>query len=97
VEFEEGYDGSVWQFYGDPGIVVRAGGPASGAARHLSAHYPLTRDIDLLGDRRRPQRLWCVWRYNELKSDSLVQSFAPHLLSGDAIRQDLDKAFRQAR
>ena len=34
TEFEEGYDGSAWEFYGDPGIVVRTVGPASAAARH---------------------------------------------------------------
>jgi hypothetical protein len=34
AEFEEGYDGSAWEFYGDPGIVVRTVGPASAAARH---------------------------------------------------------------
>jgi Tetratricopeptide repeat len=34
AEFEEGYDGSAWEFYGDPGIVLRTVGPASGAARH---------------------------------------------------------------
>jgi tetratricopeptide (TPR) repeat protein len=34
TEFEEGYDGSAWEFYGDPGIVLRTAGPASAAARH---------------------------------------------------------------
>ncbi len=33
-EFAEGYDGSAWEFYGDPGIVVRTVGPAAAAARH---------------------------------------------------------------
>jgi len=33
-EFEEGYDGSAWEFYGDPGIVLRTVGPAAAAARH---------------------------------------------------------------
>jgi Tetratricopeptide repeat len=33
-EFEEGYDGSAWEFYGDPGIVLRTVGPASAATRH---------------------------------------------------------------
>lgn len=33
-EFEEGYDGSAWEFYGDPGIVLRTVGAASEAARH---------------------------------------------------------------
>jgi hypothetical protein len=34
AEFEEGYDGSAWEFYGDPGIVLRTVGAASAAARH---------------------------------------------------------------
>ncbi|HXC53983.1 MAG TPA: tetratricopeptide repeat protein [Rhizomicrobium sp.] len=33
-DFMEGYDGSAWEFYGDPGIVVRTVGAASAAARH---------------------------------------------------------------
>jgi hypothetical protein len=34
ADFEEGYDGSAWEFYGDPGIVLRTVGPAAAAARH---------------------------------------------------------------
>jgi hypothetical protein len=34
TDFEEGYDGSAWEFYGDPGIVLRTVGAASAAARH---------------------------------------------------------------
>jgi hypothetical protein len=34
AEFEEGYDGSAWEFYGEPGIVLRTVGPAAAAARH---------------------------------------------------------------
>ena len=33
-EFAEGYDGSAWEFYGDPGIVLRTVGAASAASRH---------------------------------------------------------------
>ncbi len=33
-EFEEGYDGSAWEYYGDPGIVLRTVGPAAAASRH---------------------------------------------------------------
>ncbi len=33
-EFAEGYDGSAWEFYGDPGIVMRTVGAASAASRH---------------------------------------------------------------
>jgi len=34
TEFEEGYDGSAWEFYGEPGMVLRTVGPAAAAARH---------------------------------------------------------------
>jgi hypothetical protein len=41
-DFEEGYDGSAWEFYGDPGIVLRTVGAASAASRHgLSVVSPL--------------------------------------------------------
>ena len=33
-DFAEGYDGSAWEYYGDPGIVLRTVGPASAASRH---------------------------------------------------------------
>jgi tetratricopeptide repeat protein len=34
TDFAEGYDGSAWEYYGDPGIVVRTVGAAAAAARH---------------------------------------------------------------
>ena len=33
-DFAEGYDGSAWEYYADPGIVVRTVGAASAAGRH---------------------------------------------------------------
>jgi hypothetical protein len=33
-DFAEGYDGSAWEYYADPGIVVRTVGAASEAGRH---------------------------------------------------------------
>jgi hypothetical protein len=33
----EGYDGSAWEYYPDPGIVVRTVGAAAAAARHAAA------------------------------------------------------------
>jgi hypothetical protein len=33
-DFAEGYDGSTWEYYGDPGIVLRTVGAASEAGRH---------------------------------------------------------------
>jgi len=34
--FAEGYDGSAWEFYGDPGVVIRTVGAASAAGRHAT-------------------------------------------------------------
>ena len=34
TDFSEGYDGSAWEYYGHPGIVLRTVGPASAATRH---------------------------------------------------------------
>jgi hypothetical protein len=40
--FAEGYDGSAWEYYGDPGIVVRTVGAAAAATRHgLAIDGPL--------------------------------------------------------
>src|SRR5258708_5461604 len=36
-EFAEGYDGSTWELYGDPGFVVRTTGAASAAGRHATS------------------------------------------------------------
>jgi transcriptional regulator GlxA family with amidase domain len=36
-EFSEGYDGSTWEYYRDPGIVLRTVGAAAAAGRHGSA------------------------------------------------------------
>lgn len=42
TDFAEGYDGSAWEYYGDPGIVVRTVGAAAAAARHgLAIDGPL--------------------------------------------------------
>jgi tetratricopeptide (TPR) repeat protein len=34
VDVNEGYDGSAWEYYADPGIVIRTVGAAAAAARH---------------------------------------------------------------
>jgi hypothetical protein len=36
-DFAEGYDGSAWEYYGDPGVVLRTVGAASAAGRHATA------------------------------------------------------------
>lgn len=35
-DLREGFDGSAWEYYGDPGIVVRTVGAAAAATRHTS-------------------------------------------------------------
>jgi hypothetical protein len=35
-EIREGFDGSAWEYYGDPGVVVRTVGAAAAATRHAS-------------------------------------------------------------
>lgn len=34
VDINEGYDGSAWEYYRDPGVVIRTVGAAAAAARH---------------------------------------------------------------
>jgi hypothetical protein len=53
----EGYDGSAWEWYEDPGVVVRTVGPAAAAARHgtdlfdsLVDYKPQGTKIELIGD-----------------------------------------------
>jgi hypothetical protein len=43
TDFAEGYDGSAWEYYQDPGIVVRIVGKAAAATRHgLAVDGPLS-------------------------------------------------------
>jgi hypothetical protein len=35
-DIREGFDGSAWEYYGDPGVVVRTVGAAAAATRHAS-------------------------------------------------------------
>ncbi len=58
-DFAEGYDGSAWEYYADPGFVVRTVGEASAAGRHRARFdHPLIhyRDfgtsVSLLGEDR---------------------------------------------
>lgn len=37
ADFAEGYDGSAWEFYGNPGIVLRTVGPAAAATRRSTS------------------------------------------------------------
>lgn len=39
-DFMEGYDGSAWEWFADPGVVIRTVGAASAAARHYAGVEP---------------------------------------------------------
>jgi hypothetical protein len=47
--YYEGYDGSAWEYYPDPGIVVRTIGPAAGATRHSAQIDDVLVDHELYG------------------------------------------------
>jgi hypothetical protein len=65
-DFAEGYDGSAWEFYGDPGIVLRTVGAASEAGRHavyidgLLGYRERGWRVDLAGEERIGERK--AWR-----------------------------------
>lgn len=51
VEINEGYDGSAWEYYGDPGIVIRTVGAAAAASRHGTEMFDSLVDYKTLGTR----------------------------------------------
>lgn len=65
-DFAEGYDGSAWEYYGDPGIVVRTVGAASEAGRHavyidgLLGYRERGWRVDVVGEERVGERK--AWR-----------------------------------
>jgi hypothetical protein len=66
ADFAEGYDGSAWEYYGDPGFVVRTVGAASAAGRHRRFDDPLIHyklygtTVELAGEDRVGERP--AWR-----------------------------------
>lgn len=73
-EFAEGYDGSAWEYYGDPGIVIRTVGEASAAGRHRARFdHPLIdyratgTKVELLGEDRVGDRP--AWRLRTTLED----------------------------
>jgi hypothetical protein len=77
--FAEGYDGSTWEYYGDPGVVLRTVGAASEAGRH--AVYI---DGPLIGYRERG------WNVSVAGEESVGERKAWHLVitMPDGFRQD---------
>jgi len=72
-DIREGFDGSAWEYYGDPGVTVRTVGAAASATRHASEFlqdslldteqkgYRLTLEGESkIGDRKAFQ-IHCVW------------------------------------
>src|SRR5581483_4998504 len=51
VDVNEGYDGSAWEYYGDPGVVIRTVGAAAAAARHGIEIIDSLVDATLMGTR----------------------------------------------
>jgi Tetratricopeptide repeat len=50
-EINEGYDGSAWEYYADPGVVIRTVGAAAAAARHGTEIIDSLVDYKSLGTR----------------------------------------------
>lgn len=51
VDINEGYDGSAWEYYGDPGVVIRVVGAAAAATRHGTEMFDSLVDYKTLGTR----------------------------------------------
>jgi len=51
VEINEGYDGSAWEYHGDPGVVIRVVGAAAAATRHGTEMFDSLVDYKALGTR----------------------------------------------
>ncbi len=51
VDVNEGYDGSAWEYYADPGVVLRTVGAAAAAARHGTEIIDSLVDYKRLGTR----------------------------------------------
>jgi hypothetical protein len=51
VDVNEGFDGSAWEYYSDPGVVLRTVGAAAAAARHGTELIDSLIDAGMLGAR----------------------------------------------
>jgi hypothetical protein len=51
VEINEGFDGSAWEYYADPGVVLRTVGAAAAAGRHGTELIDSLVDAEMLGAR----------------------------------------------
>ena len=51
VDVNEGFDGSAWEYYSDPGVVLRTVGAAAAAARHGTELIDSLVDAGMLGAR----------------------------------------------
>jgi Tetratricopeptide repeat len=78
-EFAEGYDGSAWEFYADPGIVIRTVGAASAAGRHATSI-----DGPLIANRERGWTVTLLGRENVGGRDA----YRLHVRMADGFEQD---------
>lgn len=51
VDINEGYDGGAWEYYRDPGVVIRTVGGAAAAARHGTELFDSLVDYKAMGTR----------------------------------------------
>jgi hypothetical protein len=51
IDINEGYDGSAWEYYADPGVVIRTVGAAAAATRHGTEIIDSLVEYRLLGTR----------------------------------------------
>jgi len=51
VDVNEGYDGSAWEYYKDPGVVIRTVGAAAAAGRHGTEMFDSLMDYQDVGTR----------------------------------------------
>ncbi|HTR24940.1 MAG TPA: tetratricopeptide repeat protein [Terriglobales bacterium] len=51
VDINEGYDGSAWEYYKDPGVVIRTVGAAAAAGRHGTEIFDSLLDYEAAGTR----------------------------------------------
>ena len=75
ADFSEGYDGSAWEYYRDPGIVLRTVGPAFAASRHGVAIMGPLVDADAQGSTIRVMGLAKV-------GDRAAYQLRVHMLDG---------------
>jgi len=78
--YMEGYDGAAWEWFADPGVVIRTVGAASAAIRHYAGvEHPLVdytskgSEAELIGELELDDRR--VWAVRLVRRDGFVEQF----------------------